>query len=934
MGNAFDEVIKLQLKWKKKGSEVHKAFREWREIWKAKGPVEFAEQILRLDPETGNELKLSDEQKVFLNDLAFNGVRFAIAIAGRGGGKTFVIACYVAWRIYTHEHWGIATIGGSKEQTAKIRKYMAYWITKHDEIAKYTLTCTKDTIETHCNSYATFNPCFTGDTVVYGDYNTKFSDLDVNNSICSEGEKINPNILIITQYSGELIKIKPMGLLPIKCTPEHPIYVTNFKKYKKCIHINGHKHYGEGKWTIEKIGSEMKIAKELNTKDYLMIPRKQSFNTFNNEELAWLLGAYLAKGWIEKKFNPKVKKYYESVKFGLGKHETDFINKIYELSNKYFKTGSIDNKHYETATKISLYKKGAVNFFKTCGTSSKNKHIALFIKDANPKIVRAFIEGYLEGDGNTTHKDSLRISTTTEQIIYDLIEIFTMNLGILPNVYVEKNRENTIICGRTANCKQAYELLWSKDEWYNNCRKINVWYKDEQYVYVPIKNIEKEYVDNIKVYNLNVPKTNTYCVPFIVHNCSEGGSRGAHVTELIIDEAASADKVGKTDIILSAKAQVSTSPDIRIVETSTAQTISGDFYDTWRNAEAKGYKRYTWSLAKHISGNKNIYEVYKDRNPKNWKSNVPWVKDQNIEYFRREYNDDKFLVEILGGIGKSSGLVFAPEDIEACVCKRCIEEKIGDCKPYEEGYCPLIQYYMNLSGEKNIPKSNEDALRAIQTRVEGIDWGRKAPSTYVAVGKYKNIIFVLDAQEVVGVSDSAKIQKAINIAKEWKINVLRPDPREWAYNNTLRNKGFTVHELWTDKGGEDKYVYLYTLQRFIEHHSLIIPYKFKGLIDSLKNLTYTDDGKIAKKNDHYADGCLYAVSYYGDFEGESLSWVEDLEKEKLISNESNIDNEENKEKTGRIENFEEWYLKQKKKYYNPNNDSESDFPWGIGSSVW
>ena len=60
---------------------------------------------------------------------------------------------------------------------------------------------------------------------------------------------------------------------------------------------------------------------------------------------------------------------------------------------------------------------------------------------------------------------------------------------------------------------------------------------------------------------------------------------------------------------------------------------------------------------------------------KNWKSNVPWVKDQNIEYFRREYNDDKFLVEILGGIGKSSGLVFAPEDIEACVCKRCIEEK-------------------------------------------------------------------------------------------------------------------------------------------------------------------------------------------------------------------------------------------------------------------
>lgn len=91
-----------------------------------------------------------------------------------------------------------------------------------------------------------------------------------------------------------------MGLLPIKCD-RTPNICTNFKKYKKWIHIDGHKHYGEGKWTIEKIGSEMKIAKELNTKDYLMIPLgKQSFNTFTNEELAWLLGAYLAEGWIEK----------------------------------------------------------------------------------------------------------------------------------------------------------------------------------------------------------------------------------------------------------------------------------------------------------------------------------------------------------------------------------------------------------------------------------------------------------------------------------------------------------------------------------------------------------------------------------------------------------------------------------------------------------
>jgi len=358
--------------------------------------------------------------------------------------------------------------------------------------------------------------------------------------------------------------------------------------------------------------------------------------------------------------------------------------------------------------------------------------------------------------------------------------------------------------------------------------------------------------------------------------CSATGTRGPHTRELIIDEQAAGEERGGERFIKAAVWQVSTSPNIRIIRSSTAHFIHGDFLRVWRNAEKLGYKRYRWSIARHKSG-KPIDKVYTDKNPENWVSNVPWIPDENIRLLRSTRSDEEWLVEALGGISVGTGLVFNPWDLKLCICDRCEE-----CRPYEEGYCPLVQYYMQLAGEnpKNIPTSVTEALTRVGDRVCGVDWGRVAPTAIVILGKFKEFVFVLFAEELVGASDQYKINRIDELCKKWSVPIIRPDPREWSLNNQLLNRGYAVHELFGFKGGQEKIDYLYAMKRFIERHALIIPKAYEKLVESLKGLTYDKQGKIRKANDHSYDACSYAISYYSEMMEQEEFWEEIAKKKK------------------------------------------------------
>lgn len=508
----FDEETQLWMQHKKKDVTFHSDYQKWREYWREVGPVRFANEILKIDPNTGGPLLLSEGQKEFLDDVHKGLYRLVIIAAGRGSGKTFVLACYIMWRIYTHDNWSIACMGGSQEQSDKIASYITGWI------------------------------------------------------------RNNP---VLEQYSLKNIK----------------------------------------KETI----------------------------TYNNSSASF-------------------------------------------------------------------------------------------------------------------------------------------------------------------------------------------------------------------------------------HACSGTSVRGPHTTELIIDEQAAGEEKGGGKYIQAALYDVSTSTNIRVIQSSTAQYIHGDFLKTWNEADKMGYKRYTWAIAKHTSGNKDPYVVYKDQNPKHWVSNIPWIPTINVEILRKKASDDEWLVEALGGISMSSGLVLSPEDFKSCLCDG--KGLCNECKPYQEKECPIIQYIVNvMEGYGNVPISTTECLkRFVKERVMGIDWGRGSPCAFVVLGKFKDWVFVLEAVEFTGLTDREKIDYADELAKKWSIEIIRPDPREWTLNGMLAEKGYSIHELFSFEGGNEKYQYVGTLKKYVERHQVIIPKIYEDLIRSMRMLSYDEDGKIRKVDDHSSDAMIYAISFYGEIDSESALW--------------------------------------------------------------
>jgi len=350
------------------------------------------------------------------------------------------------------------------------------------------------------------------------------------------------------------------------------------------------------------------------------------------------------------------------------------------------------------------------------------------------------------------------------------------------------------------------------------------------------------------------------------HSCSATSVRGPHVRDIIIDEEAAGEERGGTRYIKAAMWEISTAKDMRIIKSSTPHLTFGDFLETWNEYDKLGFKRYQWAIARHVSGEKDPYKIYKDVVSSHWLTNVPWAADATIQHMRRQKSDEEWLVEALGAISMSSGLVFKPEDIEACICNKC-----EICRPYENpsehfSGCPLVQYQLQMEGMRHddIPRMPRQALQYIGDRIIGIDWGKVAPDCYSAIARYGNTAFVLDFKELYGQTDAEKIDTTDKMAKKWSVEIIRPDPEQWSYSNTLMDMGYAVHLLFSFEGGNEKERYTFVLKKFVERHSIIIPKAYKALIRSLKNLTYDESGKIRKVDDHPFDSLIYGISYYGE----------------------------------------------------------------------
>ncbi len=151
------------------------------------------------------------------------------------------------------------------------------------------------------------------------------------------------------------------------------------------------------------------------------IPRRVALD----EKLAWLLGIYCAEGWVSiSRERPNSRR----LNFSFGPHERSLARRTRALLEETFgvRTQQVERR---TTLSVEVGKTSlAFLFARLCGTGSASKRVPAPVFAASDTVVRAFLEGYLAGDGTQT-RTHLVANTVSEALAYGLYEI-GLRLGV------------------------------------------------------------------------------------------------------------------------------------------------------------------------------------------------------------------------------------------------------------------------------------------------------------------------------------------------------------------------------------------------------------------------------------------------------------------------------------------------------------------------
>ena len=300
-------------------------------------------------------------------------------------------------------------------------------------------------------------------------------DVEVGDYVLTHTNTYKKVVKTMTRQTQGYYKIKYLGGESL-LTSEHPLYV-----------------YRDSKFQWVKV-------KDLTLSD------RVSFNINNKEididlsnEYLWLLGRYVADGWVNKYF-------YNSVDFAIGnKKEDKFLKNIPQDFREKFKKCQKSCLDYRIANKE--LKQYCLQF----GQGAKNKRIPEWVFNLPKSKLQSFFDGYISGDGHIRMKGKskeIMFSTVSFELFLGLQLIVAKLYSRICSMYVRKdNRKETF--NDTYNC----QVIPSSS---STCQEV---IKDK--IVTRISKIE--YIDElVDVFNFEVETDNSYTINnIIVHNCQD-----------------------------------------------------------------------------------------------------------------------------------------------------------------------------------------------------------------------------------------------------------------------------------------------------------------------------------------------------------------------------------------------------------------------------
>ncbi len=369
-------------------------------------------------------------------------------------------------------------------------------------------------------------------------------------------------------YSGNLNTIFYYGdsRKPIEVTDEHPFLAVARQRSE----------YKNTAWEPAWVK-----AAELQKSDYLVIPIDRTIVSANKREFSVSIGN--SQGiFKDKKFELQTDSgffrligYYLSegttidghyVTFTFHENERIYLDDVKQLLQKYFGKAPLENAVRNHGISLVLCSTLAARFFnQQFGHYVHTKQLPSWVVLEDPKKQAELIKGYWRGDGNYMSveysygvKRMYRMNTVSE-CLAEQIRNMLLRRNIFASINVQSRAppRKKMFClyvggaflDSFANLVQAIPssetLVGNQVTYQKNTLKQLVSYAQitEQYVFVPVKSIEKRKVENVLVYNFSVEEDESYIAyGVVVHNCTaprfSTQSLHAAVVEVIVKKEA------------------------------------------------------------------------------------------------------------------------------------------------------------------------------------------------------------------------------------------------------------------------------------------------------------------------------------------------------------------------------------------------------------
>jgi len=380
----------------------------------------------------------------------------------------------------------------------------------------------------------------------------------------------------VNNFSGDLIKIGAVGLLPVEVTPEHPVLVSRSRMTYPRVERNGRLAH-TARIALSTPGwrnaSEITSKKSNVDGDYLLVPRQtghldcpdldlatfarteDGLRTFLrkghtpsiklDQDFAWLLGIYVAEGYSGQ----------DKVKFALNSNENRLRDRIVRICGRLGYKSKTYLQKGEDGVEVCIFATLLSRALATwCGAGASNKRIpdfVLFHKDEG--ILRAFLDGYQNGDGckteNCMHIRNVLHAVTTSKLLAMQLQLVGSRLGIFYRI--TRASGSSVIQGRKVKTHEKFDVRANESD------KIQARF-DNQWMYVPVREVNKVQYDG-PVYNIETTD-HTYLISNAVsHNCDalllDDQSKTSTIpyVEVMADDAtvtheASVGKVGEEQI--------------------------------------------------------------------------------------------------------------------------------------------------------------------------------------------------------------------------------------------------------------------------------------------------------------------------------------------------------------------------------------------------